>query len=121
MRFVILEHRRLNCVHWDLLLDAPWAPLRSWALEHFPPGKGWQQAWARPPHRRVYLSYQGPIMGSRGFVRRIEAGTYRLLTDEPTAVRLLLTGRQLRGLFELECAGTSAACWRYRFQLALGA
>jgi hypothetical protein len=32
-----------------------------------------------PPHRLAYLDYEGEISGNRGTVRRVEAGTHRLL------------------------------------------
>jgi hypothetical protein len=142
MRYVILEHRQVGRLrHWDLLLEQPHGELRAWRLERCPPGRGWNTAVALADHRRRYLRYEGPISGSRGYVRQWDAGNFRTATNEKNVVRIHLNGRRLRGLLEMEsrtvvflrfgapvddvvdggaAANAAGALWRYRFQFAAG-
>lgn len=115
MRYAILEHRRIGCVHWDLLLAGPWEGLRTWRLARPPESPAWRPAEPLAIHRLVYLVYQGPVYPSRGSVRRWDEGAYRLQRDDPSELRLLLWGRRLCGLLEMERIGDSRE-WRYRFE-----
>jgi hypothetical protein len=119
-RFVLLEHH-WNGVHWDLMLEAG-DVLRTWAIDAPIVPDVNLPARALGDHRRVYLDYEGAISGNRGWVRRIDSGTYepRIWTAE--RVEAVLTGAQLVGLIALWRVGTgvpdpdgeSARAWNFR-------
>lgn len=100
MHFAILEHCQGTSVHWDLLLQCPSGTLRSWALPR-PLTVRRQIALELPPHRLVYLTYQGPISLSRGFVRRWDRGEYREQFAGEDHVCVLLSGRRDVGVLEM--------------------
>ena len=100
MRHVLLRHVRRHAVHWDLLLDRPTGRLRTWSLPT-PPTAAWQVAAELPPHRRLYLTHEGPVGGGRGFVRRWDAGPCRVLHEGDRRVVLALAGVRLCGVLEL--------------------
>jgi len=74
-RFTILEHDHPH-LHWDLLLDAGDA-LRTWRLLSPPACLQWIAAEQLPDHRRLYLDYEGPVSGNRGYVVQTHTGLYR--------------------------------------------
>ena len=90
---VVLRHAWGLNSHHDWLLADPAAPQgKLWAGRVDPPprtwrGVGWWLIEQLPPHRRVYLRYQGPIgppaeqpaAGGRGRVWRVDEGHYRPL------------------------------------------
>lgn len=66
-----------------------------------------------PPHRRLYLDYQGPIAGDRGEVRLVASGRAEILADEPARfVARLTVGDQG---FEVEGSPDAPPAWRLRF------
>ena len=79
LRFVLLEHN-WNGVHWDFMLESkqarPCAPGRS-------TNRSCPAATFRPARwetiAEIYLEYEGEVGGNRGSVRRIDAGTYRVI------------------------------------------
>ncbi|MCA9049310.1 MAG: hypothetical protein KDA89_11315 [Planctomycetaceae bacterium] len=73
-RFVILEHD-FPFLHWDLLMQEGDA-LASWRLLKPVAKQCWIPAELLPPHRLMYLDYEGPVSGGRGSVRRTAAGTF---------------------------------------------
>jgi hypothetical protein len=101
MQFAILEHHRNGEVHWDLMLERPSGKLETWALRAKPGSPGRQSSVHLPPHRRVYLQYEGPILPSRGFVRRWDRGTYRIALMGDSHIVVFLAGRRLTGTMEL--------------------
>lgn len=140
MRYVILEHRQVaRAPHWDLLFERPNGGLIAWRLERCPSMAGWLPALAAPEHRRLYLRYQGALSGSRGFVRRWDHGTLRIVSLTVNDACLLLNGNVLVGRLVLERVSfalwaaavghrSASPCraatmqteshWRYRFQFA---
>ncbi len=111
-RFVVLEHR-WNGVHWDFMVETrPGGLLRTWAINAEPvPGHD-LPARALSDHRRDYLTYEGPVSGDRGVVRRWDEGTCVVAVWEDDRVELTLAGAQLTGPLALWVspagAGTSA-------------
>ena len=94
MRYVVLHHTGYpgQPDHFDLMLAVDDAgPLRTWRLIRWPAEVG-DAAEPIHDHRRRYLTYEGPISGGRGKVRRVAAGGADILADPPGAVRLGDTG-----------------------------
>lgn len=98
-RFVVLEHE-WNGVHWDLMLEFG-ACLKTWAVDApIMPGVE-LPARMLPAHRRIYLTFEGPISGGRGRVRRVAEGVYQTIEWSVEHVRILLAGDQLVGEVDL--------------------
>ncbi|MBV8487021.1 MAG: hypothetical protein JO161_01965 [Planctomycetaceae bacterium] len=117
-RFVVLEHQ-WNGVHWDFMLEVGDC-LRTWAIDA-PIASGVElPARALGDHRLAYLSYEGPVSGQRGNVRRIAEGTFQAVDWSDEHVRVQLSGAQLVGEVELsrvrggiECPSGSTS-WTFR-------
>jgi hypothetical protein len=99
-RFAILLHNHPAGDHWDLLLEAG-EMLAAWRLLADPlaGNAGAIPAQKLPDHRMIYLTYEGPISGNRGSVRRVEDGSYELLDRDGDCWRVALKGRLLHGEF----------------------
>lgn len=103
--FALLEHTTgpaVTDVHWDFLIElAGQERLRTWRLADSPlqaaPGQR-IPATRLPDHRPVYLTYEGPISGDRGHVRRLDHGPAEVLTDSEDTFVARLHGTQLRGV-----------------------
>lgn len=98
-RYAILWHDWPE-VHYDLLLESvgcAWA----WRLP-VPPEAGQKVAACRNrDHRLLYLDYEGPLTGNRGWVQRWDDGTYEgHLAAAP--LRLKVQGKRLRGMLFLQ-------------------
>lgn len=65
-------------------------------------------------HRLAYLEYEGPVSGNRGYVRRIEQGTYRRLLAEANQYRFELQGERFRGVLSFTLR--QAPNWQLEFQ-----
>ena len=76
-RFAVLLHDH-PIIHWDFLLENG-ATLRTWRLPRDPCRHDVMDAEEIAPHRPLYLDYEGPVSGGRGAVRRVAAGTTRVL------------------------------------------
>ena len=97
-RFVVLRHD-WPVLHYDLMLEAG-SRCRTWRLLAEPVESAICDgipAERIADHRVHYLSYEGPVGGDRGAVRRWDAGTYRSLD----AGRYELEGARLRGRFAI--------------------
>jgi len=115
-RFAVLEHVGAPDDpagrHFDLLLEAG-AACRTWRLLVLPSTTGdTVVAVELPPHRLVWLErLEGEVSGGRGFARRIDAGSYDLLTCDAddmasaTVIVLTLGGVTLAGRLRLEAVG----------------
>ena len=79
LQYVVLKHEGIPEEHYDLMLElAPGAALRTFRSDVWP----LQNQTPLTPlkdHRREYLTYEGPVSGSRGTVRRIAGGGYELI------------------------------------------
>lgn len=112
-RFAILEHATDVGLHHDLLVEDPdAAPSHPgtdagdartlWAARIDPPPSAWAELGRLklallPHHRHRYLTYEGPIAGGRGSVRRVAAGSAQVLAWDASQIRLrlMLWGRPL--------------------------
>jgi len=101
---VLLVHRRCGDRHHDWLLADPavpegplWAGRVRPASHQWASLRGWyvQQIAA---HRRRYLTYEGPLSGGRGTVRRVDEGTFAVRCWQPDRILIELALRHCRAL-----------------------
>jgi hypothetical protein len=111
LRFVVLRHEGVASPHFDLMVEVtPDSPLITWRCDRWPIDRPTALTFL-PDHRNLYLEYEGPISGDRGYVTRIEAGTYTLTSldeDDPYCRKLTLYGRERLELWLLSPPGYSA-------------
>ncbi len=68
--------------HYDVMFETD-EGLLTWAVERLPSvGQPRQPALRLPLHRTAYLDYEGPVSGDRGYVHRVQAGTYCQLDEQ---------------------------------------
>lgn len=103
-RFTVLHHESPSGDHWDLLFESGDA-LETWSVppRSSPvPGEFLESfrcpATRQPDHRSIYLDYEGPVSGNRGFVRRVDTGTY----EKPAPDRFRLDGTIFHGVVSFE-------------------
>jgi hypothetical protein len=83
--------------HFDLMIDCG-VSLRTWALERWPPDVQRPSRVLRlPDHRPAYLTYEGPISGNRGTVRRVDAGTCQVMIDAANETLLRIVSPRFDG------------------------
>jgi hypothetical protein len=74
LQYVILRHEGIDSPHFDLMFEKSQGGLLAtwrsdvWPIEQPTP------VLRLADHRRDYLTYEGPLTGNRGSVRRVEAG-----------------------------------------------
>ncbi len=100
--FVILHHRLKGGEHWDLMLEHGQV-LLTWQLEREPTDAAALPIPARRigDHRPAYLTYEGPVSGDRGDVRRVDAGTVEIQGLSAETCIFTLSDGRLRGRFVL--------------------
>ena len=119
-RFVLLRHERPTDFeepsHWDLMLQQG-DVLKTWELRTLP--ASWQAAMGTaaaetlsavqtvsakqlPDHRLAYLDYEGPIRGNRGEVHRCDSGTYEILSQDESQLKISLTGTMISGFAKFQ-------------------
>jgi DNA polymerase Ligase (LigD) len=114
-RFVLLQHQ-WNGVHWDFMLESG-DSLRTWAIDEPIVGGRDLPARALGDHRKMYLEYEGEVGGNRGWVRRVDAGTYRVIEWSDGHVRVEVFGDQLVGEVDLRSSGAGSGArdsWVFR-------
>lgn len=94
------------------MLEEP-AALRAWALDELPMPRRCIAARELVPHRKLYLIYEGPIRGMRGWVRRRDRGQYAELRRDADSVTLRMAGAALWGIVTLD--RTSDNLWQFRY------
>ena len=97
-RFAVLAPH-WNGTHWDFLVEDG-STLRTWAIDE--PIRADVDLPARllAAHRALYLVYEGPISGDRGWVECWDRGTAQVDFWTDDRVRLQLQGNQLVGAVE---------------------
>ena len=84
-RYVILHHSGHGPEHYDLMLEcdealATWQfPQNPFAAEAPPDFFDQLPCCRLADHRKAYLTYEGPVSGGRGEVRRVASGTCDIL------------------------------------------
>ena len=103
-RFVLLLHETPPAyprpTHYDLMLeqgDVLW----TWALDDLPSPDQTTFAERLHNHRTAYLDFEGEVSGDRGAVRRIDAGTFEVVSHSLQRLDLRLHGTLLQGLLTL--------------------
>lgn len=75
-RYVVLHHTGVAQPHYDLMFETrPGPALKTWRSPRWPI----EQPTPLEPladHRADYLTYEGPVSGRRGSVKRVEQGRY---------------------------------------------
>jgi len=94
MRFTISLHIS-EFTHYDLFMEKA-EYLETWSLnanflEEFQRGKT-VTLEEKPPHRNIYLDYEGEISGNRGSLKIFDKGTYILKNDI-----YIIKGSKIRG------------------------
>lgn len=118
LRTTILEHTIATGLHHDWLIEDPRLAnpqaenARLWTARVAPPPQDWDKLkrfdlTITPPHRRIYLNYQGPVQGQRGYVRRLAQGTCQVLEwSEQRIVLALQTPTATLDMHLTQQAGT---------------
>ena len=92
LRYVVLRHEGIDDPHFDVMFEtSAGAPLKTFRSPEWPIVRA-TKLTPLPDHRSAYLTYEGPISGERGVVRRIVAGTYeaRPQWDDPAVFDVCL-------------------------------
>lgn len=112
-RYVVLHHEGIAEPHFDFMFEtSPGSEtLRTFRLSIWPmtDSLNEQEAVELALHRRAYLTYEGPVSGDRGTVRRVEEGEFDAqLPAEGLArsieLKLLQQGGCYRLLKQAECS-----------------
>jgi hypothetical protein len=74
VRWVVLHHTGVAQPHFDLMYEeSPGGTLTTWRIPEWPILQ-YLDCTQLGQHRRDYLTYEGPVSGDRGSVKRIAAG-----------------------------------------------
>lgn len=99
-RYVILTHDH-PFLHHDLMFEQT-DSLRTWRLHTPPDDPAGGVAEELPPHRLLYLDYEGPVSGNRGTVTQWDTGVYEVVKDDPDVLQCVLQGCRLQGKITLK-------------------
>jgi hypothetical protein len=110
LHYAILRHEGIANPHFDLMFETtPGSELATWRSPTWPIET--EATLTRlKDHRRDYLSYEGPISGDRGHVRRVESGVYHL--KKRAEGLWLLTFKSLTTHRQLEFRQQAGDRWR---------
>jgi len=114
--FVIHIHSGYGPLHYDLMLQHEQS-LATWRFDASPADIRPDQvlpAHRIRDHRLAYLSYEGPVSGGRGRVDVLDRGGCVLVSADESRWEIALTGKLLRGRFELMLADPKANAWTFR-------
>jgi hypothetical protein len=113
-RFVLLRHEVPEAFsrpsHWDLMFEDG-DSLLTWAIEQLPVVGQSLAALQLPPHRLVYLDYEGPVSGNRGTVSRTDRGEFDWQFRTEMEWRVELRGERLRGIMTMLAPSDPHQCW----------
>ena len=100
--YVILHHQLTGSEHWDLMLERG-DVLITWQLSAEPDQPASLPIAARRigDHRIAYLTYEGPVSGNRGTVRRVDSGTVEFEEFTDGECIFSLRAGRLEGQFRL--------------------
>ena len=107
-KWVLLEHKVYSDnsldIHYDFLVENGIDCL-TWKFLKLPLlNQASVEIFKQPNHRLVWLSrLEHELSGNRGFVKRIDHGIFKNVSDKLDSedLRLILNGRILKGLLEI--------------------
>jgi len=107
-KWVLLEHKVYSAkaidIHYDFLVENGIDCL-TWKFLKLPLlNQASIEIFKQPNHKLVWLNrLEHELSGNRGFVRRIDHGTFKIVRDkiESECFRFILDGKILHGLFEI--------------------
>ncbi|HUS91705.1 MAG TPA: DNA polymerase ligase N-terminal domain-containing protein [Phycisphaerae bacterium] len=114
--FVIHLHTGHGPDHFDLMIQHG-SGLATWRLGNDPGALAEGDAIPAvrlPDHRHAYLTYEGPVRGGRGQVRRVDRGQCELLEVSETRWEIRLAGARCRGRFALRRNEHEGEQWTLR-------
>lgn len=87
------ENRRGTDSHYDWMFDRG-ESLWTWATDTLPELTeiGPLEAIRLADHRRIYLTYQGPLTGGRGEVTQVESGDFQIIHESNDRIEFQVTG-----------------------------
>ena len=96
--YVILKHTTPEGTHFDFMLENE-NHLSTWRIQIPPAELKTTPAKAEKifDHPKKFLTYEGPVTGNRGSVRRWDEGTYRVLDEEDRRLALDVRGAIVSG------------------------
>ena len=109
-RFCILLHDH-PFLHWDFLIEKD-DHAQSWRLLIQPVCGVPIPAEPLPPHRLLYLDYEGPVSHNRGEVTRVAEGTYQVISEFPDFL-IRLEGLAWAQFASLDSASIDRVWWRF--------
>lgn len=80
LRFVVLRHEGYGPAHYDVMFESAERPHRliTFRCDEWPISAGASVELIQiADHRRAYLTFEGPLSGGRGIVKRVDEGAYR--------------------------------------------
>jgi hypothetical protein len=96
-RYVVLKHEQVPQAHYDLMFENKLRTALLSARVADWPIRAHTRVERIPPHRLLYLDYEGAIAGERGVVRRVAQGTCTTNIDASDSFLLLLDdGQEIR-------------------------
>ena len=107
-KWVLLEHKVYSPksfdIHYDFLVENGINCL-TWKFLKLPSlNQASIEIFKQPNHRLIWLSrIEHELSGNRGFVKRIDHGIFKNVTDklDSECLRIILYGRVLNGLLEI--------------------
>jgi hypothetical protein len=98
LRYVVLRHEGIDRPHFDLMFETSrGSMLATWRSSEWPVN---ERTRLEPlgEHRRDYLTYEGPISGDRGNVRRIHSGHHEIQQNDAQRLRVALENETILDL-----------------------
>lgn len=116
MKLVVLHHTGVAEPHFDFMFERRAGEmLRTFRIGVWPMEFGRDQtATELPDHRHDYLTYEGPVSGDRGEVKRVAAGTATVSEEQDEIQCTLQVETPSMELLTLELRRRSGTIWTIR-------
>jgi hypothetical protein len=114
LRYVILRHEGIDSPHFDLMFElTPGGLLATWRSDAWPIEQP-TPLLRLGDHRRDYLTFEGPLTGNRGSVRRVEAGTFSRRISSPARIDVDLAAKGATRKIQLVLDASGEPHWTAR-------
>lgn len=112
---MLLRHELATGSHYDWLIARP-GDERLWTARVAEPSTRWAELGRFELaviglHRREYLTYEGPVSGNRGTVRRVDAGEVRITAWSEESASLEVQMQGFCGTVRLTRQDAAGAIW----------